>query len=270
MGYFDAIILGIVQGLTEFLPISSSGHLVIFQHLMNINIDNISFEVFVHFGTLLSVVVVYFTDIVQMINSFFKGVFNRNIKTNYRNDPYFRLSIFVIVGTIPAVFAGLLLEDFFVSIFHDINLVGVTLLITGTTILSTRFIKEQNREMNSLKALGIGLVQSIAILPGISRSGFTISAGLFTGLSRENAARYSFLLAIPAILGATLLHVIEMIKGGAAGLSNIGPTLIGSLASFIVGYLAIRWLLSVIKSGKFVWFAPYCFAAGLIILLFLS
>jgi len=269
MGYIDAIILGIVQGLTEFLPISSSGHLVIFEHLLKINMDNIAFEVFVHFGTLLSVVAFYFNDIGNMIKSFFKGISHRNIGKTYRDDAFFRLSIFVIIGTIPAVIAGLFLEDFFVSIFHNIQLVGITLLITGIVILSTHFIKHKTTDLTPKKSLLIGIAQSIAILPGISRSGFTISSALIAGISREDAARFSFLLAIPAILGATLLHIIDFISSDIAGI-NIAPLFIGFLISFIVGYLAIRFLLSVLKSGKFVWFAPYCFIAGLVVLLFIG
>jgi len=269
MGYVDAIILGIVQGLTEFLPISSSGHLVIFEHLLNLKMDNIAFEVFVHFGTLLSVVAVYFNDIWNMITSFFRGITHRNVGKTYQDDAYFRLSIFVIIGTIPAVIAGLFLEDFFVSVFHNIHLVGITLLVTGVVILSTRFFKDKAEELTPKKSLLIGIAQSIAILPGISRSGFTISSALFTGISRENAARFSFLLAIPAILGATLLHIIDLISSDIPGIS-IAPLLVGFIFSFAVGYLAIRILLSVLKSGKFVWFAPYCFIAGLLVLLFIG
>ncbi|MBN2600587.1 MAG: undecaprenyl-diphosphatase UppP [Candidatus Marinimicrobia bacterium] len=269
MGYIDAIILGIVQGITEFLPISSSGHLVIFEHLLNINMDNVAFEVFVHFGTLLSVVAVYFNDIWNMIASFFRGITHRNVGKTYRDDPFFRLSIFVIIGTIPTAIAGLFLEDFFVSIFHNIQLVGITLLITGIAILSTRFIKPKTVDLTPKKSLLIGIAQSIAILPGISRSGFTISCALFSGMSRENAARFSFLLAIPAILGATLLHIVDLFSSDTVGI-NIAPLLAGFLCSFVVGYMAIRFLLSVLKSGKFVWFAPYCFFAGLVVLLFIS
>lgn len=270
MGYIDAIILGIVQGLTEFLPISSSGHLVIFEHLLHINMDNIAFEVFVHFGTLLSVVAIYFNDIWQMIKSFLAGITHRNIGQSYRDDPYFRLSIFVIIGTIPAVIAGLFLEDFFVSVFHNIQLVGVTLLVTGAVILSTGFIKSRATKLTPAKSLLIGIAQSIAILPGISRSGFTISSALFAGISREDAARFSFLLAIPAILGATILHTIDLFTSGPVEMNSIALMFVGFIFSFGVGYLAIRFLLSVIKSGKFAWFAPYCFIAGLVVLLFIG
>lgn len=269
MGYIDAIILGIVQGLTEFLPISSSGHLVIFQHLLGISSENIAFEVIVHFGTLLSVVAVYYIDIWYMIKSFFSGITHRNIGKTYRNDSYFRLSIFVIIGTIPAVIAGLFLKDFFVSVFHNIHLVGVTLLLTGVVILFTNYIKDRAEELSPSKSMLIGITQAIAILPGISRSGFTISSALFMGVSRENAARFSFLLAVPAILGATLLHIIELTSSEISGI-GFGTLCTGFIFSFFIGYIAIRFLLSILKSGKFGWFAPYCFLAGLIVLIFIK
>ncbi|MBU4443638.1 MAG: undecaprenyl-diphosphate phosphatase [Candidatus Marinimicrobia bacterium] len=269
MGYIDAIILGIVQGLTEFLPISSSGHLVIFQHLLGISSENIAFEVIVHFGTLLSVVAVYYIDIRNMIVSFFSGVTRNNIIGTYQNDPYFQLSIFVIIGTIPAVIAGLFLKDFFVSVFHNVRLVGITLLVTGGIILSTRLIRPVKKQLSIGSSFLIGIAQSIAILPGISRSGFTISSALIMGVSRENAARFSFLLAVPAILGATLLHIIELTSSEISGI-GFGTLFTGFIFSFVVGYIAIRFLLSILKSGKFGWFAPYCFLAGLIVLIFIK
>lgn len=268
MGYIDAIILGTVQGLTEFLPISSSGHLVIFQNLLGIKTESIAFEVFVHFGTLLSIVAVYYNDLWKMITGFFKGIVAKGIKNTFVKDDYFRLAVFVIIGTLPAAFAGFFLEDLFVSIFHNVHLVGITLMITGLIILATRWAPKTERSLTSGKSFLVGVAQSIAILPGISRSGFTISSALFLGISRENAARFSFLLAVPVILGATLLHIVDLISNGIPGIS-IGVMLTGSIFSFSVGYIAIRFLLSVLKSGKFGWFAPYCFLAGAVVLIFL-
>lgn len=269
MGYIDAIILGIVQGLTEFLPISSSGHLVIFEHLLNLNLDNIAFEVFVHFGTLLSVLLIYAGDIWQMVKRFCYGVTHRNIRQSFRDDSYFRLSIFILIGTVPAVLAGLFLQDFFESVFHNLQLVGFTLLVTGTVILLTNFIHKKAVQLTASKALLIGIAQSIAIFPGISRSGFTISCALFTGVSRDDAARFSFLLAVPAIFGATLLHAVDLVKNGMPTDTGVIPILVGFFCAFVVGYLAIRFLLSIIRSGKFGWFAPYCFIAGLVVIIFL-
>jgi len=269
MTYLESFILGIVQGLTEFLPISSSGHLVIFQKFFGISSDNISFEIFVHFGTLLSVITIYYLDLWKMIKSFVRGITHKDIGYIFRNDSYFRLSIFVIIGTIPAVFAGLFLKDFFISIFHNVGLVGITLILTGLILLSTRFVKIEGISLNIGKAFLIGVAQMFAILPGISRSGFTISTGLFQGVSRVESARFSFLLAVPAILGAVVLQIGDFFTADNIEI-QLGVLLVGLVASFIVGYIAIRFLLRVLQSGKFSWFAPYCFLAGLFVLIFLS
>ncbi len=269
MTYLESFILGIVQGLTEFLPISSSGHLVIFQKLFGISSDNISFEIFVHFGTLLSVVAVYYLDLWKMIKSFIRGITHKGLGDTFKKDSYFRLTLFVIVGTIPAVFTGLFLKDFFISIFHNVGLVGITLIVTGLILLSTGFVKSEGKSLSFGKALLIGVAQMFAILPGISRSGFTISTGLFLGVSRVESARFSFLLAVPAILGAMVLQIRDFFSMETIGI-KLGVLLVGLVVSFIVGYVAIRFLLRVLQSGKFIWFAPYCFLAGLFVLVFLK
>jgi len=268
MNFFKAMILGTVQGLTEFLPISSSGHLVIFQHFLGIYSENIAFEVVVHLGTLFSVIVVYYRDLRQMLGAFFGGITHRKIAVRYRTDSYFQLSILVILGTIPAALAGFLWEDFLISIFHNVRLVGVTLLITGFVIFGTHWQKDSRHRITAGKSLLIGLAQAIAILPGISRSGFTISSALYLGISRNEAARFSFLLAIPAITGAALLHLIEIFSGNITEVSIVA-LLTGFTFSFVIGYFAIRLLLSVLQSGYFKYFAPYCLAAGIIVLIFL-
>jgi undecaprenyl-diphosphatase len=268
MNFFKAMILGTVQGLTEFLPISSSGHLVIFQHFLGIYSENIAFEVVVHLGTLLSIIVVYYQDLKHMIVAFFNGITHRKIAVRYRTDSYFRLSILVILGTIPAALAGFLFEDFLISIFHNVRLAGVTLLITGIVIFGTHWRKENQHPITAGKSLLIGLAQAIAILPGISRSGFTISCALYFGIGRNEAARFSFLLAIPAIAGAALLHLIELFSGHITDVST-AALLTGFAFSFVVGYIAIRLLLSVLQSGYFKYFAPYCLVAGIIVLIFL-
>lgn len=268
MNFLESVILGIVQGLTEFLPISSSGHLVIFQKLFGIATDNIVFEVFVHFGTLLSIVAIYYPDLWRMIKSFFSGICHKGIGEKFKNDPFFQLAVFVIIGTIPAVLAGLFLKDFIVSIFHNILLVGISLIVTSLILLLTRFVKIEERSLHFGKAVIIGIAQMFAILPGISRSGFTISSGLFMGISRSEAARFSFLLAVPAILGAMVLELGSLFSQNISG-TQWEMLLIGLISSFVFGYAAIRFLLRVLQSGKFSWFAPYCFLAGLIVLIFI-
>ncbi|PIS27593.1 MAG: undecaprenyl-diphosphatase [Candidatus Marinimicrobia bacterium CG08_land_8_20_14_0_20_45_22] len=268
MNAIESLILGVFQGFSEFLPISSSGHLVILQRLFNLTSDNIVFEVSVHFGTLLSVVAVYYSDLWKMIASFFSGLFSQNIRSNFRNNEYFRLAVFVVIATIPAGLVGVLFKDFIEGIFHSVRLVGVTLIVTGVLLFLTRFAKIQNRKLGGWNSLLIGLFQAFAILPGISRSGSTISAGLFSGISRMEAARFSFLLSVPAVLGATILEGKDVLAVGVAVL-DWKILLIGLISSFIVGYLSLKFLLKIVQSGKFSWFAPYCLTVGLLTLLFL-
>jgi undecaprenyl-diphosphatase len=266
MNLIESIILGIVQGLTEFLPVSSSGHLVIVENILGLKIESLSFEVFVHFGTLLSVIVIYYQDIISMLKSFFTGLIKP--VSSFRKDFYFRLSILVLIGTIPAALAGVFLEDFFKSIFHNTTLVGVMLLITGLILWSTRYIEIHNQEINLKNAIIIGIAQMFAIFPGISRSGITISSGLFSKMSRKEAARFSFLLAIPAITGSMLFTVFDLISQQSVGL-GLGILITGLITSFIVGLLAIKFLLKVLESGKFSLFAPYCIMVAILVLIFL-
>jgi undecaprenyl-diphosphatase len=267
MEYLESIILGIVQGITEFLPISSSGHLVIFEHIFGLHSKGIAFEVFVHFGTLLSVLAIYYHDVWMIIKNFFIGITHKNITDTYKNDSYFRLSIFLIIATIPSVLIGITIKSVIESIFHNLTIVGVNLVITGFVLFLTKFIKNGEKSVSSVKALLIGCAQMFAILPGISRSGLTISVGIFNGIPKSEAARFSFLLSVPAIFGAALLELTNIIEQNNTGI-NLLTLFIGLVVSFIVGFIAIRFLLNVIQKGKFSWFSPYCFFAGLIILIF--
>lgn len=268
MNSIESFILGVFQGIAEFLPVSSSGHLVILERLFNLNSDNIAFEVSVHFGTLLSVVAIYYSDLWKMIVSFFSGLFSKKFRSNFQNDEYFRLAVFVVIATIPAGLVGVLFSDFIEDIFHSVRLVGVTLMITGVFLFLTRFVKIQNRKLGGWNGVLIGICQAVAILPGISRSGSTISAGLLCGISRTEATRFSFLLSVPAVLGATILEGKDALIPGSAAL-DWKILSIGLISSFVVGYLSLKFLLKIVQSGKFSWFAPYCLLAGLLTLLFL-
>jgi undecaprenyl-diphosphatase len=267
MNWLEVLVLGIIQGLTEFLPISSSGHLVILQRLFGIQSDNVLLEVTVHCGTLLSVAVVFWQDLKRLIQAFFKGLPHPVIAS--RRDKDFQLILYLFIGTLPAVVVGLLWKDQIEAIFHSAKLVGVTLMVTGLVLGITHFVKPLSQLVDLRRSLLIGIAQAVAILPGISRSGATIATGLFLGLKREEATRFSFLLSIPAILGALILHLPDL----------LAPTrpdiiwwvlLLGFSSAFIVGYLAIRWLLQLVNSGKFAHFAPYCLLVGLLVLLFLT
>jgi len=268
MNSIESFILGVFQGFAEFLPISSSGHLVILQRLFNLTSDNIVFEVSVHFGTLLSVIAIYYLDLWKMIVSFFSGLFSKNFRSNFRHDEYFRLAVFVVIATIPAGIVGVVFNDFIESIFHSVRLVGIMLMITGVLLFLTRFVKIQERKLGGWNSVMIGVCQAIAILPGISRSGATISAGLFCGISRMEAARFSFLLSVPAVFGAAILEGKDALAFGVPTL-DFKILSIGLISSFIVGYLSLKLLLKIVQSGKFSWFAPYCLLVGFLTLLFL-
>lgn len=258
------MVLGIVQGLTEFLPVSSSGHLVLGKELLGVHVEGIAFEVFVHFGTLLSVVTVYWQDILGLLRSISIGLTKKgNIGEFYRQDKNFRWVIFILIGSVPAGVIGFLFNEPIEIAFSDARMVAFMLIVTGIILLLTRFIRPPRKEMKLSHAIIVGVIQALAILPGISRSGSTISVALFLGISREEAARYSFLLAIPVILGATLMKVVEL-------LDNIPPTseililVAGTIVAYISGYVAIKLLLIFIRRGKLDYFAWYCFTVGIV------
>jgi undecaprenyl-diphosphatase len=269
MDIIQAIILGAVQGLTEFLPISSSAHLVLIPAIMNVK-SSVPFDVILHVGSLLAVIVFFWRDLIKIIKSFFLSLadlFRGRFMKNLKEDPYKRLAWLIIVGSIPAAIFGFLFKTQFESIFENIPAVGFFLIITGLLLWGAERTKRGNKEVRDVSfknALAIGLFQALAIAPGISRSGATISAGLFSGLNRELAARYSFLLSIPAILGSTLVTA-----KGITGLVNTetGVIIAGFIAAAIFGYLAIGLLLRIIKGGTLMIFAYYCWIVGIITLI---
>ncbi|MGI6548842.1 MAG: undecaprenyl-diphosphatase UppP [Syntrophomonadales bacterium] len=254
MSIIEALLLGLVQGLTEFLPVSSSGHLVIFQHLLGIQEPPLTFDTLVHLGTLIPVFVVFWPDIAEILKK-----------------PFSRLPILVVVGCIPAAAMGILLEPVFEKAFESLLVVGIGLLITGFILvlaekLSTRDLRNKNwSTMTAWDAILIGVMQGIAITPGISRSGSTIAGSLLRGLNREYAARFSFLLSIPVIMGAGLLQLKDLPAGAFAGLNWI-PYLVGPAVAAVSGYVAIKLVLRFVKSGRLSVFSYYCWAVGLITL----
>ncbi|OCL27174.1 undecaprenyl-diphosphatase UppP [Orenia metallireducens] len=254
MNLFKVIILGIVQGVTEFLPISSSGHLVIFQHFLDIQ-EGLTLDVFLHFGTLLAVAIVYWDDIVGMIT----------LKPEYR-----KLTLYVILGSIPAGVIGILFEDVFEQLFATLRVVGFALLVTGTLLWLSDRVGKETRYLKDLKmsdAWVVGFAQAFAIIPGISRSGSTIVAGLFKGLDRKLAAKYSFLLSVPVIGGATLLQLKDLATVGLVNVTVI-ELVIGTISSVIAGYFSIKLLLKLINQEKLSIFAYYCWILGLSVILF--
>jgi undecaprenyl-diphosphatase len=267
--FIDALILGILQGITEFLPISSSGHLVLGQEVLGIvHAGNIAFEVFVHFGTLLSILVVFWRDVRLILFSLFKAFAHpTRFPALVKEDAHLRLAMLMILGSIPAAIVGLTLKSQFEQAFSSVRLVGAMLLVTGAVLFLTRFSKPiPGAQVNWRTALLIGCAQALAILPGISRAGMTISAGLFAGVAREEAARFSFLLALPVIFGASLLEALD-ISGQTMRDGFLAAVIIGTIAAFIAGYFAIKTIFVVLKRDQFSLFSIYCAIVGIFTLI---
>ena len=267
----QAIVLGIIQGLTEFLPVSSSGHLVIFQHLFQITEPVVSFDISVHFGTLLVVIIFFRKDLMAMLTALVKKVpalCKQNKSLNSINESKeLKLVFLIVAGSIPTGIIGIFFHKIADRLFSSILLVGFMLLITGALLWLTRIPKQNNKGMENFSASAaiiIGLVQGIAIIPGISRSGSTIAVALLLGLDKQIAARYSFLLSIPAICGAEILNLFSSHSGD---MIPVHISLIGMCSSFIVGYFALSLLMYLVKNGRMYVFSPYCFLAGGIALL---
>ncbi|HOU01564.1 MAG TPA: undecaprenyl-diphosphate phosphatase [Bacteroidales bacterium] len=254
MNWFEAIALGLIQGLTEFLPISSSGHLEITKSLFGIDPEtNFYFTIAVHGATVLSTIVVFWKEIIELITGTLK--FKMNDETSY--------VLKLIVSMIPVGIAGLLLKDPIEKLFNgNIIFVGFMLLVTSALLASAHFIRKKDREIGYLDALVIGIAQAIAVIPGISRSGATISAGLVIGNSKDKIARFSFLMVLAPIIGA---NILEIMSGEVnPGSSSAGIILIGFLAAFISGYLACRWMIGLVKKSKLIWFSIYCLIIGML------
>lgn len=255
MSIFEAIFLGIVQGFSEFLPISSSGHLVLFQKIFNIEEGALSFDIALHFATLVAVVAVYWKKIIEMIRR-----------------PFSKLPMYIVLGTIPIGIFGLLFNDIIESFFKSGATLGVGFIFTGIVLACADTIGEKTRKFSELKIkdpLVIGTAQAVAMLPAISRSGMTISSALALGIERRTAADFSFLLSIPAILAAVVLDLYKMIQKGENTLASIGmgPVVIGMLFSAICGFIAVKVMLKLISNKKLHCFSYYLWVVGGLVLL---
>jgi len=269
-----AILLGILQGLTEFLPISSSGHLVIAQDIFNIQEADLAFDVILHVGTLVAVLVYYWRDVLNLISEFFIliGDFIKGKKPRLldHSRPYRVLMIMIIIATIPTAIIGLVFDDLFSRLFESADFVGYALIVTGILLWIANSMvsgRKNIKNMTAWDAVTVGLVQGLAITPGISRSGSTIFAGLVRGLNRELATRFSFLLSIPAILGAVVLEGKDVFES-ASTVHEVVPVLAGFIAAAVSGYLAIHFLISVLQKKKLNYFSYYCWALGLMTILY--
>jgi undecaprenyl-diphosphatase len=252
----ETVILGIIQGLTEWLPVSSSGHLSVAKELLGLQ-PPVVFYVLLHLGTLIVVVVYFRRDVLEIL----EALARRDLKSDDG-----RLGLFIVLGSIPTAVIGYAFRDFFKSFFDNLVVVGVGLLATGFLLfLSER--RKGERALNWLDSLLIGIAQGIAIIPGVSRSGATISTGLLRRINREIAFKFSFLLSIPAVLGATVEESGDL--GLLIGEEALVAVVLGVAVSMIVGYMSLRLLQKVVLKQRFHWFAFYCWAAGAIIIIWM-
>lgn len=255
MNLIQAIILGIVQGLTEFLPISSSGHLVLMQKIFGITEPTLIFDTSVHIGTLLAVFVVFKDDIISILKK-----------------PFQKLTWLLLAATIPTAIIGIVFKDTFEQMFHTGSTLGFEFIATGAILLwSSKLIggRKGVKETSYFDAVFIGIMQGLAIMPAISRSGLTISGALFRNLDRNFAARFSFLLSIPAILGAAVFQIKDLMEVGSGSGAGIGMSALiaGSIAAALAGYISIKFMLEVLKGGKLKYFAYYVFVIGALVIL---
>ena len=248
MTWWEGVVLGVVQGLTEFLPVSSSGHLVISESLLGLAPPGVFFEVAVHVATLAAVVVVYAGRL-------------RELVLGLAGDPAARRYVLLLVIASAPLVLGAVFKDFFERVFHSLPLVGVDLLLTGCFLWSTRYVRHAERPHPTPGgALGIGFAQVAAILPGISRSGATVTAAMWLGVEPVKAAEFSFLMALPAILGAAALQVPDLAHGAPA--VGAVPLALAFLAALVSGIVAIRLLVALLARRAFYRFAPYCWVVG--------
>jgi undecaprenyl-diphosphatase len=258
MEWFEALILGIVQGLTEYLPVSSSGHLAIGANLFGLNgEENLTFTVAVHIATVLSTIVILWREIVWLFTDLFK--FRWNEGTKY--------VVNILISMIPVGIVGLCFKDKVEAIFGSgLLVVGICLLVTATLLAFSYWAKPRQREnISPLHAFIIGLAQALAVLPGLSRSGSTIATGLLLGNKKERLAQFSYLMVIPPILGEALLDVKDMAEMGVSqAMAGLPPLslLVGFLAAFVSGCIACKWMINIVKRGKLIWFALYCAVVG--------
>ena len=258
----QAFFLGLVQGLTEFLPVSSSGHLEIAKALFGLDLtgkESLTFDVVVHAGTALSTIVVFRKDIGKIISGLLK--FQWNAETKF--------ALFIVLSMVPAGIIGLCFEEEISALFEgQLLLIGVTLTITGFLLFLADKARVTDKEVKGWDSLIIGLAQAVAILPGISRSGSTIATSVLLGIDRTKAARFSFLMVLPIILGKALLDVKDIVGGEALGADvSLLALIIGLLAAFVSGIFACNWMLSLVKRSQLKYFSFYCFAAAGIVVI---
>ncbi len=267
MGWLEALILGIVQGLTEFLPVSSSGHLTLLSNLFGLSGEsNLTMIVVLHVATVLSTLTILWKEIVWI----FKDLFAKQSWRNYDGlNNGTKYAINILISMIPVAIVGFFFKDKVEEIFGSgLLIVGIMLIVTALLLAFAYFAKPRQREhISGLHAFIIGIGQAIAVMPGLSRSGTTIATGLLLGNKKENLAQFSFLMVIPPVLGEALLDVIDISQQGFSAAMDgisVGAIIIGFIAAFITGCLACKWMINIVKKGKLIWFAIYCVIIGIL------
>jgi undecaprenyl-diphosphatase len=261
MSFLEALILGIIQGLTEFLPVSSSGHIELVKGILKTELKegNMLMTVVVHFATALSTIVIFRKDIAQILGGLFQ----------FKNNEQLHFSLKIILSMIPAAFVGVMFDDIIDGFFEgQYMLVGFMLIITALLLYFADRAKNTTKDVSYLNAFVVGIAQAIAILPGISRSGATISASVLLGIDRSKAARFSFLMVVPLILGKMGKDVLsdDFTTAGVGAM----PLAVGFVAAFITGLFACTWMIAIVKKSKLTYFAVYCLIVGVLALIFLS
>jgi undecaprenyl-diphosphatase len=259
MTWFEALILGLLQGLTEFLPVSSSGHLELGSALFGLQEDNLTFSIIVHGATFLSVLVVFRYDILQLITGLLRFRWNDETKFVF----------LLVISAIPVGIVGVVFKTEIEALFSgNILFVGIMLLITSLLLLLTQLAPPKKKEVNIGSAIIIGLAQTLAILPGISRSGATISTALYLGIDREKATRFSFLMVLIPIFGASFFEVMELAAAAEPSATATSSLLTGAMAAFLSGLLACSWMLKIVRRGKLAYFSIYTAIAGILAIYF--
>ncbi|GIH87350.1 undecaprenyl-diphosphate phosphatase [Planobispora rosea] len=267
IGWFEAVVLGVLQGLTEFLPISSSAHIRVVAALFGWDDPGAAFTAVIQLGTEAAVLIYFRKEIWEIVSTWTQALW----KPELRGHHAARMGWYVIVGTLPILVLGLFFKDSIETVFRDLRLIGTTLIVFGLILWfadrTARTKLTLEKHLSFPHAIVYGLAQSLALIPGVSRSGGTITAGLLLDYRREEAARYSFLLAIPAVLGAGVLELFEIGEGGAPAW---GPTILATVISFAVGYAAVAWFLKYISTHRFTGFVIYRVVLGIVIIALVS
>lgn len=263
MTWWEALLLGLVQGLTEFIPVSSSGHLVLGQYLLGLDTEtaDVTFEVFVHFGTVLSILTVYWDEVAALVDEALAGLrAPRSVPTRFAKSDTFRLGVYILLTLVPTGIVYLLFRAQLEQAFGSPRLTSAMLIVTGILLLLTRIRPQPDGDLTWGKAFVVGVAQSAAMIPGISRSGSTICTALYQNVTPERAANFSFLMLLPVVLGATVIKGVELAEMGIG--TAAGPLALGTVAAYGSGIAAIYLMLDVVRQGNLQYFAYYCFVVG--------